>query len=196
MSIFNFFRRKKKGKPDIRENPSPEQQQFSDAVLEIFIPLLTEHGFALTKTEVKQYSTTITFRKLMQYIRINSSTYPTDYPYSYNIILGDGDSENFFEYDWNSIALWRLKQKIEPGAKAKEYSFPYGDKIVYSLTNAKDELIKYGDTFLKSDLTLFAETRKEQNQNREPYRISYVDENGNRQITYEEESSEKKKKYS
>ena len=196
MSLFNFFRRNKKDKAEPKEIPSPEQQQFADTVVGIFTSFLSDNGFILTKTEVKQYSTTITFSKASQYIRISSSTYPTDYPYSYNIILGDGDSENFFEYDWNSITLWRLKRKIEQTEKAKEYSFPYGDKIIYSLTHAKDELIKYGDTFLKGDLTLFIETRKEQNQSRDPYRISYVDENGNRQITYEEESTEKKKKYS
>lgn len=40
------------------------------------------------------------------------------------------------------------------------------------------------------------ETRKLQNQDREPYRISYVNENGDRQITYEEKSAQMKKKYS
>ena len=196
MPLFNFFRRNKKDKAEPKETPSPEQQQFADNALGIFASFLSDNGFMLTKTEVKQYSTTITFSKATQYIRISSSTYPTDYPYSYNIILGDGDSENFFENDWNSIALWRLKQKIQPTAKAKEYSFPYGDKIVYSLTHAKDELIKYGDTFLKGNLTLFNETRKEQNQKREPYKINSPDKDGNYQTTFEPTSVEMKKKYS
>jgi len=196
MSLFKFFRRNKKDIQNVKENPSPEQQQFSDAALEIFTPFLADNGFVLTKTEIKQFSTTITFRKATQYIRITGSTYPTDYPYFYNVILGEGDSEDFIEYDWNSIALWRLKQKIEPTSKAKEYSFPYGTKIVYSLTHAKDELKKFGDTFLKGDLKLFIETRKEQTQNREPYKIHSHDKDGNYHTTFEPESVEMKKKYS
>jgi hypothetical protein len=196
MSLFDFFRRKKKEPQDESENPSLEHQAFCDTAVNIFTPLLIQKGFSLTKKEVKKYFTGLTYRKGTQYIKINGSTYPTDYPYSYNIVLGDGDSENFFEYDWNSIALWRLKSKIDPTVKAKEYSFPFENQISYSLTHAKDELIKYGDTFLNGDLTLFVEIRKSQNQEREPYRISYVDENGNRQITHDEESAKKKKKYS
>jgi hypothetical protein len=196
MSLFNFFRRKKKEPQDESETPSPEHQIFCDTAVTIFTPLLVEKGFSLTKTEVKKYFTGLTFRKGTQYIEINGSTFPTDYPYSYNIILGDGDSEDFFEHDWNSIALWRLKAKIEPTAKAREYDFPFENEIPNSLTHAKEELVKYGDAFLSGDLTLFNETRKSQNQDREPYRISYVDEDGNRQITHDEKSIEKKKKYS
>jgi len=196
MSLFNFFSRKKKDKQEPDETPSPEQQQFADIAISLFTPFLSDNGFKMIKTEIKQYSTAISFRKGTQYIRLSSSTYPTDYPYSYNVILGDGDSENFFEYDWNSIALWRLKQKIEPTTKAKEYSFPYGDKIIYSLTHAKEDLIKYGDTFIKGDLTLFIETRKEQNQNREPYKIHSPDKEGNYQTAFEPTSVEMKKKYS
>jgi hypothetical protein len=196
MSLFNFFRRNKKDASKSDESPSPEQQQFADTALDIFKDFLSEKGFELTKTEVKQYSTTITFRKRTQYIKINSSTYPTDYPYWYNIVLGDGDSEDFFEYDWNSIALWRLKEKLEPTAEAKEYSFPYDVDIVNSLTHAKNEVIKYGDTFLNGDLTLFAQTRSEANQGREPYKIHSPDKDGNYQTTYEPKSSDMKKKYS
>ncbi len=196
MQLFNFFRRKKKENQEIKEVPSPEQQEFSNTVVKIFTSFLNDNGFALIKVEVKEYSATITFRKGTQYIRISSSTYPTDYPYFYNVILGDGDSEDFFEYDWNSVALWRLKQKVEPDTKAQEYSFPYGDDLIHSLRHAKDDLTKYGDKFLQGDLVLFIAVRKEQNQNREPYRISYVDENGKRQITFDEESLNKKNKYS
>lgn len=196
MSQFNFFKRKKKETQKVKEYPSPEQQEFFDAAISIFTPFLIEDGFVLTKTEINQYSSIITFRKNTQYIKINSSTYPRDYPYSYNIILGDGDSENFFECDWNSIALWRLKQKIEPAAEVQEYSFPYGDKIIYSLIHAKSELIKYGYKFLKGDLTLFLDARKEQNLNREPYKVYSPDKNGNYHTSFEQKSVEMKKKYS
>src|SRR6266478_5717755 len=114
MSLFNFFRRKAKVPKNTDETPSVEQQQFCDFALQPFEPILAEKGFALTNVKVKGFSTTITFRKATQYIKVSSSTYPTDYPFSYNIILGDGDSETFFEYDWNSITLWRLKQYRDP----------------------------------------------------------------------------------
>ncbi len=195
MSLFNFFRRNKRATSNSDETPSVEQQQFADIALKVFGDL-SDKGFALVKNEVKQYSTTITFQKSTQYIRISSSTYPTDYPYSYNVILGDGDSEDFFEYDWNSIALWRLKQKLDPAAKAKEYSFPYGHKIMYSLKHSKDDLIVYGDTFLNGELTLFKQTRSEQNQNREPYKIHSHDKDGRYQTTYEPRTVEMKNKYS
>jgi len=101
-----------------------------------------------------------------QYIKISGSTYPTDYPYCYNIILGEGDSEEMIEWDWNSIALWRLKSKIEPTAEAKEYEFPFGDKVKSSISNANKELIKYADAFLCGNLTLFYKVRSEQNKER------------------------------
>lgn len=195
MFLFNFFSRKKKPQEE-SENPSPEHQHFCESAINIFTPLLNEKGFSITKTEIKKYFTGLTFRRGTQYIEIRGSTFPTDYPYFYNIILGDGDSESFIEHDWNSIALWRLKAKIDPEAKAEEYAFPFENEVSLSLTHAKDELIKYGSTFLNGELTIFMETRKLQNQDREPYRISYVNENGDRQITYEEKSAQMKKKYS
>jgi hypothetical protein len=85
---------------------------------------------------------------------MSGSTYQTDYPYSYNIVLGDGDSENIFEWDWNSIALWRLKNQIDLTTKDKEYVFPLGGKVKFSLPHAHKQLLKFADTFLRGDLTL------------------------------------------
>jgi hypothetical protein len=195
MSLFNFFRGKKTDVQHIRNNPSQEQLEFYDAALQILTPLLTENGFKLTRTEIEEYSTTITFRKATQYIKIKSNTSPRDYPNYYNVMLGDGDSEDFTEYDWNAIALWRLKEKIAPAAKAKEYAFPRGNKIPYSLTNARDELIKYAGTFLKGDLTDFIATRKKLTQAREPYKIYTPDDEGNYTVSYDPRSLEMKKKY-
>ena len=85
--------------------PSPEQTLFADNVLEIISPTVETFGFVRHRTEIENHFTTIIFRKDKQYIKINGSTYPTRYPYSYNLILGDGDSEDFSEWDWNSIAF-------------------------------------------------------------------------------------------
>ena len=140
--------------------------------------------------------TTIIFRKDKQYIKISGSTYPTDYPYSYNVILGEGDSIDFFEWDWNAISLWQLKRKIDIRAKAKEYEFPFSSKVKVSVSNANKELLKYGDTFLQGDMTLFYETRSEQNNKKEPYKIHTADKDGNYKTTYDPISVAQKKKYS
>ena len=198
MGILDFFKRNKKSKTETvkTSKPSPEQTLFADNVLEIISPTVETFGFVRHRTKIEKHFTTIIFRKDKQYIKISGSTYPTDYPYSYNVILGEGESEDFSEWDWNSIALWRLKTKIAPKAKAKEYEFPHGDKVKFSVSNANKELLKYADTFLHGNMTLFYETRSEQNKNREPYKIHTPDKDGNYTTTDEPISIEKKKKYS
>lgn len=198
MALLDFFKRNNKAKTETvkTKKPSPEQILFADNVLEIISPSVESFGFVRQRTEIETYNTTIVYQKDKQYIKISGSTYPTDYPYSFNLILGEGDSEDFFEWDWNSIALWRLKAKIDPNLKAQEYSFPMGDKVKYSVINANEELLKYGLAFLNGDLTLFYETRKEQNKDREPYKIHSPDKNGKYQTTDEPKSVDQKKKYS
>jgi len=116
MGLLDFFKRNKKLKTEtVKTNkPSPEQTLFADNVLEIISPTVETFGFVRHKTEIEECFTTVIFRKDKQYIKISGSTYPTDYPYSYNVILGEGDSEDVYEWDWNSIALWRLKTKDRP----------------------------------------------------------------------------------
>jgi len=198
MGLFNFFRRHKKSTADPvnASKASPEHMLFAGTVLKIIGPTLESFGLALHKTEIEEYATTITFRKDKQYIKISGSTYPTDHPYFYNIILGEGDSEDVREWDWNSIALWRLKLKMNPLATAKEYEFPDGDKVELSISNANKELLQYAGAFLSGDMTLFYETRSEQNKTREPYKIYTPDENGNYTASDDPISAEQKKKYS
>jgi len=198
MGILDFLKRINKTKTeDIEtEKPSPEQTLFVQTVLEIINPIVEKSGFKRQKTIVKTYSSSIVWRKDKQYIKVQSTNYPTDYPYYYNIVLGEGDSENFLEYDWNSIALWRLKKMIDPAAAAQEYEFPLVDEMKFSISNAKTELLQYADTFLNGDLTLFYKTRSEQNKDRTPYKIHTPDKKGNYITTDEPTSAEQKKKYS
>jgi len=198
MGILDFFIRNKKSKTETvkTKKPSPEQILFADTVLEVISPTIEQFGFARHRTEIETHLTIIVFRKDKQYIKISGSTYPTDYPYSYNLILGEGESEDFLEWDWNSVALWRLKAKIDPTAKGKEYEFPLGDKVKFSIANASKELLRYADTFLQGDLTLLYEVRSEQNKGREPYKIHTPDKNGNYTTADEPTSVEQKKKYS
>lgn len=198
MGLLDFFKRNKKSKADIVKTvePSPEQTLFAETVADVFTPVVERFGFVRTNYEVEAYFTTVIFRKGKQYIKISGSTYPTDYPYSYNVMLGEGDSEDFIEWDWNSIPLWRLKVKVDLTAEAREYQFPYAEQVKFSVLNAGKELLQYADSYLHGDLTLFYETRSEQNKNREPYKISTRDDNGNCKTTYEPKSVAQKKKYS
>jgi len=195
MGFFDFFKRNKKIKPGAGK-PSPEQVLFSDTVLEIFSPTVEKFGFSRHRVEIEEYFTRIIFRNGKLYIRISGTTFPTDYPYHYNIILGEGDSEDFYESDWNSIALWQLKNKIDPDADSIEFEFPYDDNVKISVSNANKELLQYGDKFLQGDLALFYETRSEVNKVREPYKIHRKDKDGIYKTTNEEKSVEQKKKYS
>jgi hypothetical protein len=196
MGIFDFLKGTKKAKSERTEKPSPEQKIFSEKAMEIVIPTFEQFGFKKHRIEIEKHSSIIIYRKDNQYLKISSTTYPTDYPYYYNIILGEGNSEDVFEYDWNSIALWRFKNTIELKSKTSEYSFPTKKGVESSLKNANSELLKYGQTFLNGDLDLFHKIRKEQNQNREPYKIYSPDENGEYKTSFEPKSVEKRKKYS
>ena len=196
MGIFNSKKGNKKAKSEKTEKPSPEQLLFAEKAMEFIIPTFEKFGFKKHKIAIEKYSSLLIYRKENEYLKISSSTYPTDYPYCYNIIFGEGDSDDVVEYDWNSTSLWSFKETIEPKSKATEYEFPTKEGVEPSLKNANAELLKYGLTFLNGDLKLFHNIRKEQNQKREPYKIYSRDENGKFQTSYEPKSVKQKKKYS
>lgn len=129
------------------EKLSPEQKLFAEKVIQIVVPTFEQFEFKKHRIEIKKYSSVIVYKKDNQYLKISSSTYPRDYPYSYNINLGEGDSEEVFGYDWNSVALWRLKRAINPQEKGAEYEFPTKKEVEPSLEDAKAELLKYAITF-------------------------------------------------
>jgi hypothetical protein len=198
MNILKFFKQNGKAKNETVETgkASTEHILFAEKTLEILSSNIESFGFERTKTKIEKYFTEIIYKKDKRYIKISGSTYPTDYPYCYNIIFGEGDSENFPETDWNSIALWELKKFIEPNSVAKEYEFPFNEKVKFSLENANVDLLKFGITFLNGEMEKFYEVRKEQNMKREPYKIHSKDENGNYKTEYEKESMMLKQKYS
>lgn len=198
MGLLDFFRKNKKPKAATAETetPSAEQLLFANAVLDIISPTLEPYGFVPNRTEVKTYSTTIVYKKGSQYIKVNSTSFPTDYPYYFNIILGEGDSEDFYEFDWNSIALWALAHTIDPQAALASYDFPYGQQVVAGVQQAQSDLLTYGSSFLNGDLTLFYKARKATNQAREPYKIYSRNANGLYTASDEPKSAEQKRKYS
>jgi len=177
------------------EKPSPEQKLFAKSVIKIISPQLEQFKFKLHKKTVTKYSTTVIWRKGEQYIKVVSTTYPPDGLY-YNVILGEGDSDDFFEYDWNSCAIWALAKIIAPKAKVFSYDFPFDDSVESSVKAANNDLLLYGETFLKGDLTIFYKARAKRNKKRQPYKIHTPDENGVYTTKDDPISTEKKKKYS
>ena len=67
--------------------------------MEIVIPTFEQFGFKKHHIEIGKHSSTIIYRKEKQYLKTSSNTYPRDYPYHYNIVFGEGDSEDLFEWD-------------------------------------------------------------------------------------------------
>ena len=171
MRIFDFFKKKSKMIIEEDEKPSNEQNQFAEVVMEIIAPTIEKFSFELYKTEIKKYSTNITWKKEKQFIKVSSTNYPTDYPYFYNLILGEANDDSFFETDWNSIALWKFKNEINPKSKDAEYSFPIGNQVIPSIKKANTELEKYANSFLNGNLELYHKLLAEQNRNREAYKI-------------------------
>ncbi|MCW4470314.1 hypothetical protein OGH69_15165 [Flavobacterium sp. MFBS3-15] len=177
-------------------NPSEEHKLFGDTILDLISPEIEKFGFETHRIKIEKYFTEIVFRKDKQYIKVSGTTYLTDYPYHYNIVLGEGYSDNFLESDWNSIALWRLKSLTDPETNTNEFAFPFGDEVRFSIANACREIIQYAEPFLQGDLTLFLKARSEHNRIREPYKIYKRDANGNYTTSYEPNSVALKKKYS
>ena len=173
-----------------------DQEIFAESALKIISAAIESFGFKLHRKEVKTYSTTIVWRNNNQYVKVNSTTYPPDDYFSYNIILGEGDSDDFFEYDWNSVAIWALAEVMDPKTTVSSYDFPCDDDVELSIYTAKRHLLLYGETFLRGDLAIFRTARKRVNQVRIPYKIHKIDENGVFLTEDEPFSVEQKKKYS
>lgn len=178
-----------------KEKPSKDLKLFADKALEIFNHTMREHGFKFKSKKVEKYFCTIIYIKGENYIKIFANIHWHDYPSYYNVILGHGKTD-WPDYDWNSIALWRLKKHIDPTTDAKAFSLLKFDGIEYSLTNAKNELEKYGTDFLNGNLELFKKIRSDVNKQREPYKINTPQADGSYKTTYDKTSEDLKNKNS
>lgn len=196
MGIFDFIKGNKKVKSEKTEKPSLKQKLFSEKAMKIVIPTFEKFEFKKHNIEIGKGFSTITYRKKEQYLKISSTTHPKDYPHSYWISLGEGNSEDIFEYDWNSVTLWDFQKEIKPNQELSNNDFPIESELKSSLENAKTELLEFGETFLKGDLSLFYKIRKERNEKKEPYKIRKINKNGKYVLIDEPKSLEQKKKYS
>lgn len=151
--------------------PSKKHIRFSKSALVIIGRFVEQYGFAFHRKTLDRYSTSIIWRNEKRYVRVFATDYPTDYPYYFSIKLGEGDSEDFFEYDWNSISILEIGKIIEPNNRLTELDFPGTPELQESLECTKNRLSKFGTEFLNRNLELFYQARKLKNGERKLYRI-------------------------
>jgi len=169
--------------------------KFEGLALKVFLEPLERHGFALEATETDREFCRLTFVNGERYVRIAASIHPLDLPHEFSVVLGEGSRE-FLEADWNSIALWRVRNLIEGGDTGSNYSLQKRGRVPELLDQAKDELLEFGMDFLGGDLTDFRQARSDQNRQRQPYQVYSPDENGVYAAADEPESAKMKAKYS
>ena len=196
MGIFDFIKKNKNTKSEKVEKPSLKQKLFTEKAIKIIVPTFEKFEFKKHNIKIGKVFSTITYRKKEQYLKISSTTHPKDYPHSYWISLGEGNSENLFEYDWNSVTLLDFQKEIKPNQELSNNEFPVESELKSSLENTKTELLEFGEPFFKGDLSLFYKIRKERNERKEPYKIREINKNGKYVLTDEPKSLEQKKKYS
>ncbi|WP_223551666.1 hypothetical protein [Aestuariivivens sp. NBU2969] len=172
MGIFDFL------KPGDNYILSRKHISFSKLALEIIGNPLEKSGFKFYRKKVETYFTTIIWTKEKQYAKLSASDFPTDYPYSFDIILGEGNCDDFFESEWDSISISDIQRLSEPNRKYNGYDFPKKSEFRASLEKAKEDLIEFGNGFLNGDLELFYEARILTNGENKPEKIIKKDKNG------------------
>jgi hypothetical protein len=172
-----------------------QMKEFGKLALAIFEETLAHHGFKRESMKTERYFCDIVFGNGERYVKISANIHPRDYPPYFNVILGEG-GRDFLESDWNSIALWRLKNLIQKTDTGSEYGLENPDKLPDLLEQAKSDLLQFGETFLSGDTEFFRQARSEQNKDRPPYKVHSPDENGKYTVSDEPESVKMKEKYS
>ena len=142
------------------EVTSEAQIDFANEAIEIFNPVLRQFSFNLLKLKITEYGTIIIWIKGKCYIDLQANTHPHDAPNYYGIALGEF-KEDFYHYaDLDCVGLWCIKATEENLEKVNDTPFPFGEDIKASLIKTKDDLLKYGKSFLRGDLTEFYNARK------------------------------------
>jgi hypothetical protein len=168
MNIFNKYFSKDKNLKVISDEKinyevTPlEQIEFANEAVDIINPVLRQFGFNLLKINITEFGTTIIWIKNKFYIDLESNTHPHDAPNYYGIALGEFKEDYYHYADLDCVGLWRLKAIQENLDKVNDTPFPFGADIKPSLIQTKDDLLKYGKSFLEGDMTEFYNARKKQ----------------------------------
>ena len=160
-----------------------------------FDTFLSNYDFLFLSEKLEKYYIEYIYIKGDLYIKFEINLYPQDFPYYFRIILGEG-SLDFPESDWNSTALWRIGQLNNPSSQAGYYTIEDIDDVKTLLKRALDDFERVGKEFLCGNLETFIAARKNQNINREPYKMYSKDKNKKIQIEYDSNIIELKSKYS
>ncbi len=170
-------------------------KEFTKLSMPIFTNALASYGFKNESKMIESNYCKIVFVKGECYININAYNDPREGPPYFNITLGEGLS-SFPDSDWNSIALWRLKNHIEGKNDGSEYKLGVIEDTSHLLELSKQELLKYAAGFLANDLESFKNARSEMNRDREPYETTWKDKSGEYITESDPESVKLKEKYS
>lgn len=170
-------------------------KEFGELALTVFEAATMPFGFKLESTKTEQHFFEIVFVNGERYVKVSASSDPREEPSYFNVVLGEGP-RGFSESDWNSVALWRLKNLIVSNTRGKEYGLGTSEKLPYVLGHARAELLEYGKAFLAGDLESFRQARADQNRRREPYKVYTPDKDGKYSVTVEPKSLRMKLKYS
>lgn len=159
----------------IRE-PAPEQLLLADAVLSVMSPVIEGYGFLRHSVSVIKNITWIVFSKQQQYIAISSSTLPVDYPYYYEIILGEAGKGDYDRQNRQSVTIAQLATTAGATAGGDSYNFPGrhvpgqpvdidAKRLQIAMETAKKDLLQYGIGFLEGDLNLFRQAIQQWHKN-------------------------------
>ncbi|HQX16332.1 MAG TPA: hypothetical protein PLA27_07895 [Anaerolineales bacterium] len=174
---------------------------YKKLIIDEFDSFLKDVAFKKIRYQAHDDGFSIIYRREERYVLFRGSLDFRDFPYSYDIILGNG-SHSFPEGDWNAIALWRIirdnskedyeKYNIISSINLNDSISQIAEKIKAS----RELLEEYGEKFLNNNLVEFQAVRSVQNKGREPYKIYSPDKDGKYKMQYEEISSRLKEKYS
>ncbi len=170
-------------------------KEFSKLALTIFKEALSPYEFKKKSKHTESNYCKLVFVNEERYVVITANTDPRDSPAYFNIILGEG-SLSFPDTDWNTVALWHLKNYIKNNGKASEYDLDDSKNISELLNYSKEELLKYGADFLANNLGSFRKVRSQMNRDREPYKTTWRDKSGKYVTEYDPEGVKLKEKYS
>lgn len=172
-----------------------EMKKFAKLAIDMFTGPLGERGFKRESKRTDAYSCNIFYGKEDRYVMIRANIHPRDHPPHFNIILGEG-SRKFPESDWNSVALWRVKNLIEKSDRGAEYGLEEPNAIEDVLAEALSDLLKFGESFLSGELKTFRQARSTQNKNRLPYQVYSPEKDGKYTVRDDPSNAKLKDEYS
>ena len=167
-----------------------DPKQFIAQVDAAFTDAISPFGFApASENHYDDWYASRIFRSGDRYIDINANCHFRDGEPECRVILGDGP-DNWPEYDWNTIALWRLT------GNGGNYPIREIEDIPVILETMCQDLLSQAEDFLSGNIDRFLKQRAAQNSQREPYKIYSPQPDGSYEASYETESRALKERYS